>query len=148
MNNPNIRPSAVATLLDVIDPSSQAAGAATSDWIDAQNYGALLALIQIGALGASAKVDAKLQQAQDAAGTGAKDIAGKAIAQLTKAGTNDNQQVAIDLFTNALDTANGYRYVQLSITVATAASLTAAVVLGFYASYGPGTPNTSLVQTV
>src|SRR5579875_2628720 len=147
MNNPNIRPSAVATLLDVIDPSSQAAGAATSDWIDAQNYGALLALIQIGALGASAKVDAKLQQAQDAAGTGAKDIAGKAIAQLTKAGTNDNQQVAIDLFTNALDTANGYRYVQLSITVATAASLTAAVVLGFYASYGPGTPNTSLVQT-
>jgi hypothetical protein len=52
----------------------------------------LMAII-LGVLGAAATVDAKLQQATDTSGTGAKDISGKAITQLVKA-SNDNNEAS------------------------------------------------------
>jgi hypothetical protein len=126
----NIKPSEAVALLGIIAPSSQAAGAAVSGWISIAQFQKVLALIQTGTFGASATVDAKLQQAQDASGTGAKDITGKAITQLLAAGGN-NVQVEINLDAQELDTNNAYDYVQLSITVGTAATGTAGVLLGF-----------------
>jgi len=113
---------------DVIDPVSQAAGTVSSGWVSMATAERLLAVIQTGTLGTSATVDAKLQQATDASGTGAKDIAGKAITQIVKA-SGDAKQAEINLRAEELDTNGGFAYVRLSLTVGAAASLVSAVIL-------------------
>jgi hypothetical protein len=90
-------------------------------------------------LGASATVDAKLQQATDSSGTGVKDISGKAITQFTKVGTDDAKQTLINLKQDDLDVANSFNYFRLSITGGTAASLVTGYVLGMDPRYGPAT---------
>ncbi|QEH80837.1 hypothetical protein EIK56_23000 [Sphingomonas sp. C8-2] len=134
--NANLNASAVVAVLAALDPVSQGAGTVTTGWIDMQNWFRAMAVVQVGALGASATVDAKFVQAKDNAGGSAKDVPGTAITQLTKAGTDDNKQVVINLRPEDLDFNNGYRFVRLSITVATAASLISALVLGLDARYG------------
>jgi hypothetical protein len=132
----NVKASEQIGVLAAINPSSQAAGAATSGWISLANFQKLLAIVQTGTLGASATVDAKIQQATSAAGAGAKDITGAAITQIVKA-TGDNQQAEINLDAAQLDVEGGFGFVQLSVTVAVAASQTAALVLGFNPRFAP-----------
>ena len=134
---PNAKGSELFSVLATIDPASQAVGTVTTGWISAGNHHSLLALVQSGVLGTGATLDAKLQQAQDASGTGAKDVTGKAITQIVKA-TGDNKQALINLRPDDLDVTNGYAYVRLSLTVAVAASLTAAQLLGFNPRFAPG----------
>ena len=81
---PNAKGSELLAILATLDPSSQAAGTVTTGWISVANHHGLLAIVQTGVLGTGATVDAKLQQAQDASGTGAKDITGKAISQIVQ----------------------------------------------------------------
>ncbi len=126
---PNAKGSELLAILATLDPASQAAGTATTGWISLAMHNGLLAVIQTGVLGTGATVDAKVQQALDAVGTGAKDIAGKAIAQITKA-TGDNKQALINVKPEDLDTVAGFGFVRLAVTVGGAASLTAAQVLG------------------
>ncbi len=126
---PNALGSELVAILATLDPTSQAAGTLSTGWIPAGNHHNLLAVIQTGVLGTGATVDAKLQQANDATGTGAKDIADKAITQLVKA-SGDNKQVLIDIKPEELDIANGFGFVRLSLTVGVAASFTAAQILG------------------
>jgi hypothetical protein len=59
-------------------------------------------------------VDAKIQQATDASGTGAKDITGAAITQYTD--QDGSKFASIDLEAAALDLPGGFNHVQLSIT--------------------------------
>jgi hypothetical protein len=134
---PNAKGSELFSVLATIDPASQAVGTVTTGWISAGNHHSLLALVQSGVLGTGATLDAKLQQATDASGTGAKDVTGKAIIQIVKA-TGDNKQALINLRPDDLDVTNGYAYVRLSVTVAVAASLTAAQLLGFNPRFAPG----------
>lgn len=148
MSNFNVRPSDRATIAATIDPSSQAAGTATSDWVSLSDFQSIEAIVLAGALGASATVDAKLQQATDASGTGAKDITGKAITQLTKAGSDDNKQAVINCYANELDVSHGFTHVALLITVATAACLTSGVILGHDAKIDPATALASVDSVV
>jgi len=104
--------------------------------VSVANFNKLLALIATGVLGAAATVDAKFQQATDAVGTNAKDVSGAAITQIVKA-TGDNVQAEINLDPQQLDVSNGFAYVQLSVTVGAAASLTAALLLGFTPRFAP-----------
>ena len=134
---PNAKGSELFSVLATIDPASQAVGTVTTGWISAGNHHSLLALVQSGVLGTGATLDAKLQQATDASGAGAKDVTGKAITQIVKA-TGDNKQALINLRPDDLDVTNGYAYVRLSLTVAVAASLTAAQLLGFNPRFAPG----------
>ena len=134
---PNAKGSELFSVLATIDPASQAVGTVTTGWISAGNHHSLLALVQSGVLGTGATLDAKLQQAIDASGTDAKDVTGKAITQIVKA-TGDNKQALINLRPDDLDVTNGYAYVRLSVTVAVAASLTAAQLLGFNPRFAPG----------
>ena len=133
---PNAKASELLAVLATIDPVSQAAGTVTTGWITVANHHGLLAVIQTGALGASATLDAKLQQATDSSGTGAKDITGKAITQIIKA-TGDNKQALINVKPEELDTVNGFGFVRLSITVGVAASLTSAQLLGINPRFAP-----------
>jgi hypothetical protein len=133
----------------VIDPDANAAGALNSAWISMAGHEELMAVVMAGELGTSATVDAKLQQAQDASGTGAKDIAGKAITQMTQAGTNkSDKQAIINVRAEELDRNNGFTHVRLVMTGATAASDSAAIVLGACARYSPGVQAASVIETI
>jgi hypothetical protein len=143
----NTKPSDLITLLERISPISQAAATVTTGWVDAGKFESLLAAIQTGVLGAAATVDAKLQQATSSAGAGAKDVTGSAITQLVKA-TNDNNEVLINCQTERLDVAGGFRYVRLSVTVGTAASLIAAQLYGVGARYQPEAHKATMVQAL
>lgn len=132
----NARLAEVLSVLGTIDPVSQGAGSVSTGWLSAANHERFMALVQTGVLGASATVDAKLQQATDSAGTGVKDVTSKAIAQIVKA-SGDNKQALINLRAEELDLANNFTYFRLTITVGTAASLVGASVLGGVAKNGP-----------
>ncbi len=134
---PSLKPSQRLALLAALNPVSQTAATVTTGWISAKNFYDFMAVLQVGALGSSATVDAKLQQASDSSGTGAKDISGKAITQLTQAGTDSNKQVLINLAQSDLDIANGFTHFRLSVTVATAACLIAALVFGIEGRESP-----------
>lgn len=132
----NIKLSDGLAILSTIDPQSAAVGTVTSAWFSVRDYHRFLALIATGTLGAAATLDAKLQQAQDNAGTGAKDITGRAIVQIVKA-SGDNKQALIDLNSSDLDTNNGFGFVRLSLTVGVAASQVAAYLLGGTPEFSP-----------
>ena len=133
---PNAKASEMLAILATIDPASQAAGAISSGWVSVTNHLGFLAVVQTGVLGTSATVDAKLQQALDATGTGAKDITGRAIIQIVKA-TGDNKQALINVKPEDLDTVNGFGFVRVTVTVGAAASVTSAQLIGVNPRFAP-----------
>lgn len=135
---PNARLAEQLSLVATIDPVSQAAGTITTGWLSASNHERFLALIQTGVLGVAATLDGKLQQATDNAGTGAKDITGKALIQIVKA-SGDNKQAEINLRQDELDLANNFTFFRLSLTVGVAASLISAAVQAGVARNFPAT---------
>ena len=131
---PNAKGSEELSILATIDPVSQGAGTVTTGWVNVANYHALLAVIQTGVLGVAATLDGKIQQAQDNAGTGVKDVATKAIVQIVKA-TGDNKQALINLKPEDVDNINGFGFIRLSLTVGVAASLVSGQLLGVNPRY-------------
>ncbi len=90
--------------------------------IDIAKYKRLLFLIDVGAIG-TGTVDAKLRESKTAGGT-YQDISGGAITQITAS----SKITTIEIRADELDA--GYEFVQLSLTVGTAAVLLAVLVLG------------------
>lgn len=129
-------PSERAAVVATIDPDANTAATYVSDWVDMSKYPTVLAIILAGELGTSATLDAKLRQATDSSGTGAKDITGKAITQLTQAGTDSDKQALINVREDELDVENGFGFVALSMDIAVATSDAGAVLLGFDPTYG------------
>lgn len=144
--HPLLKPSDRVVLLAAINPQS-ATTVQSSGWVAMDLYESLLAEIRVGTISSSGTVDAKLQQATSSGGAGAKDITGKSITQLTQAGSNSNSQAFINVTAGDLDSANGFNYVQLSITPATAAALITGALYGFDAKFA-GANATSVVQVV
>lgn len=134
--NPNTKLNERVAILATMDPASVAASTVVSGWVPMANFHSIAALLQTGVLGASATIDAKLRQATDSSGTGAKDITGKAITQIVKA-SGDNKQAMIECRGEELDTTNGFTYVALSVTVGAAASIFNAALLGNNPRYLP-----------
>ena len=132
----NSKASEMLAILATIDPASQSAGSATTGWVSVANHHGLLAVVQTGVLGTLATVDAKLQQATDSTGAGAKDVAGRAITQIVKA-TGDNKQALINLKPEELDTLNGFGFVRVALSVGAAASVTSAQLIGVNPRFAP-----------
>ncbi|MHB8283912.1 MAG: hypothetical protein ACYDD1_04475 [Caulobacteraceae bacterium] len=127
---PSLKPSQRVAVAAAIDPQS-ANAVVYSPWVSAANFHKVMAVVQAGALGAAATVDAKFQQAQDGAGTGVKDVTTTVMTTLTKTGTdNSSTQSMINCKMSELDINNGFCFVRLAVTPAVAASLIAALVLG------------------
>lgn len=147
MGNPNIKGNERCTLVGVIDPDVSTAATYLTGAIDMAAYESCMAVVFAGTLGTSATVDAKLTQATTSGGT-YKDVTGKAITQLTEAGTDSDKQAIINCRADELDVANGYRYVKLSVTVAVATSDMAAALFGLDARYQPGTDSTTVDEIV
>lgn len=133
---PNLRPSQNIAVAGKIAPISQGVGSVSTGWIDMGQFAWLAAVIKAGVLGAAATVDAVFQQATDGSGTGAKAVTGAAATQLVKA-TDDNREAILEMREDALDMANNFRFVRLTVTVAGAASLIDATVLGMIVRAGP-----------
>ena len=131
---PNAKGSEALSILATLDPVSQAAGTVATPWVPVANFHAFLAIVETGVLGAAATLDAKIQQAQDSAGTGVKDVAGRSIVQIVKA-TGDNKQALINVKPEDVDNANGFAFVRLSLTVGGAASIVAGKLLGVHPRY-------------
>lgn len=145
----NAKASEAIALLANYNAASVSASTVTTGWISAANHERFLAMVSSGVLGSSATLDAKLQQASDSSGTGAKDITGKTITQIVKA-SGDNKVALINLKASELDVANGFTHFRLSMTVGTAASLLDAKVIGLVPRYEPNSAYNiaAVVETV
>jgi hypothetical protein len=146
---PNAKGSEQFAVLDAVQPVSQGAGSATTGWISAANFHSFMALIKTGVLGASATVDAKIQQATTSGGAGAKDVTGAVLTQIVKA-TGDNKAAIINLLADQLDAQGGFCFIQLSVTVGTAASLIDATLFGVNPRFAPASDSNAaaVVQVV
>lgn len=116
MSNVNVAPSARAVLAAVIDPDILTVTTHDSGWVSLALSHNLLATILVGIIESGGTVDAKLQQATDGSGSGAKDIAGKSITQML---VSDKQSL-INCRGEELDVDGGFTHVELSITIGTA----------------------------
>lgn len=85
-----------------IDPQLVDDAAVTSDWVAMKNGDRVLFIVSVGATDTT--VDAKVQEATDGSGTGAADITGKAVTQLTA--TDDNKQVVLEVKADELSSTN------------------------------------------
>ena len=137
----NSLPSERVAIGGVIDPDANAAGALTTNWLDMGLFGSAMGIVLVGTMGSTGTIDAKLQQATDSSGTGAKDITGKAITQLTEAGTDDDKQAIINVRAEELDVANSFNHVALVLTTAVATSDSAGVIVGLDPRHGPASDN-------
>lgn len=134
----HVHPADSVAYIGTIDPEATGAGTVVSGWLDAGDFHAFMGVVQVGTMGTNATVDAKFQQATDSSGTGAKDITGAAITQMTQAGTDQSDTEAIISVQNdSLDVDGGFRYIQFSVTVGTAATDLAGAVLGIPSRIGP-----------
>jgi hypothetical protein len=135
-------PSALASeacaIVSVVDPDANAAGTLAGDVIDMSKFDRIMAICMAGTLGTSATLDFKLQSSNASGGTYA-DITGKAITQLTQAGTDSDKQAVINLRADELP--EGDRYVRVQHVTAVATSDSAAIVLGFSPAYAPASDN-------
>lgn len=147
MTTSNIKLNEQIAVLAVFNPVSVAASTVVTTWVPVSAYNSIIAMIQTGVLGTSATLDAKIRQATDSSGTGAKDITGKAITQIVKA-SGDNVQASIEIRPEDLDVNNAFTHVALSVTVGTAASIFAAQLIGGNPRYFPVTNAVTVVQTV
>lgn len=147
ISNPNLKPSDRVTVLAVIDPQS-ATTAKSTGWINMGLYESALAILKVGVLGSSTTVDGKWQQATSSGGAGAKDVTGRAITQLTQAGTDDSKQVLVNLQSEDLDVTNSFNFARFTVTPATSTALIDCTVLGFDARYAPGTHATTVDEVV
>jgi hypothetical protein len=126
-------------IVGVIDPDAYAAGTVTTSWIDMGDRDRIMAVVMAGTLGSSATLDAKIEEAQDSSGTGAADLTGKAITQLTQAGTDSDKQAVINVKSSELSA--GFNHVRLSMTIGTATSDAGAIVIDGCARYKPASDN-------
>jgi hypothetical protein len=134
-------------ILGSIAPQSASAGTYTSGWVAMATLGRAYAVLNIGAITGSGTVNAKFEQASDSGGTGAKDIAGIAMTQITGS-ANSNKQVTLEVRPAQLDVANNFTHVRLSVTTAVAASLISATVHGTDAKFEPQSQAASVAQSV
>lgn len=123
-------------LISTLDPVSQSAATVTGDSIDMKIYRRVLFILMVGALGTNATVDMDIKGDTASGGSYTTTITGKSITQLTKAGSDDNKQVIVEVTAEEV-AAQGYRYIRPSVTVGTAACLIALVALGGNNRYVP-----------
>ena len=142
---PNIHTLTDHLKFDGIIGPRQAAGAQNGAWVDVAGYDKFYALVHTGDVANGATLNAKIQQARDSAGAGAKDVAGAALAEVAAHATdNDNQRYGIDLALNLLD--EGYTHVRIVVNASVASQVAADGIL--YRGYENPASERGLAQEV
>jgi len=118
-------------------PALKQAAAHNTAWTSMANHQRAIYLVRVGAMTALSTLDFKLQQATAAAGTGAKDISGKAITQLTQAGGDGSETCVVELRTEELDVDGGFDYIRGVLTVGTDTVYCEVIPIKFAANHPP-----------
>lgn len=124
-----------------------AAGTYNSAWVDVENYHRGVLLLSVGTMAATATLNCLIQEAQDAAGTGAANIAGKTITQLTQAGGDGDDAVAIEWRSIEMNQNNDSKFIRVQVTVANAQVELAYMLFGDCSRYKP-VPTTNFTEIV
>jgi hypothetical protein len=119
-----------------IHPQAVAAGTADTGGIDMAKFRRAIFVLNVGAFGASATVDMKLQESTD--NSTFTDITGATITQLAAAGGN-NRLATLEIRAGQL--AAGKRYVRARVTVGTATTTLQCLALGGEAVDKPASAN-------
>lgn len=122
-----------------IDPDAYTTGAQTSDRVDMSKFQEVAFIVEVGALGSSATIDFKVQECTAATAGTATDLAGKAITQLTQAGTDSDKQAIVNV--RAEELSAGYRWLQGILTVGVATSDCGMIAIAGEPVYGPASDN-------
>lgn len=123
----NMKPSEGIDVLAAVDPDAYSAAAVSSGYGDLSDYEGLMAIGLVGDMVTNAKFDLALHSAT--AATGGALVTGKAITQLTEAGSDSNKQAVINLRRD--EVTEGHRYVKMVRTLTTAGADSASLLLGF-----------------
>lgn len=123
-------------VIGIIDPDAYTAAAYTSSIIDMRYWREVMFIVLAGELGASATVDCLVKGSTASNMASPVNLTGKAITQLTQAGTDSDKQAIIRVTAEEV-AAQGYRYIQATLTVATATSDAGLIALGMHSRYQP-----------
>lgn len=104
-------------------------------FLDCSNFHRVFVLISVGDIAGAGTFDVDVEQAQDSAGTGVKNITGKSIAQLVAA--DDDVALAIELRMEELDVDNDFNFIRVELTPAVGAVEFAVFVFGFVHRFAP-----------
>lgn len=138
---PNALASEQMAVVGVIDPDAYTNSTYTTDYIDMSKWEEIMAVVMVGDMVTNSTVNFKVTEYTNTSAGGAQDISGKAITQLTEAGSDSNKQAIINLRREDLSIDDGYRYVKLQMIVGAAASDSAAIVLGLVPRRAPASDN-------
>jgi len=98
-------------------PANKAVATHNTDWLDMRDHHRAQFIVIVGEMAAGATVDFKLQEATDSDGSGAQDIDGKSITQLTQAGGDANSICVVEIQAEEMDVADDFRYLRGVLTV-------------------------------
>lgn len=119
-----------------IDPDAYSAAAYNSDAVDMALMDRVMFVVMAGTLGASATIDFKVQGDTTSGFSSPVDLTGKAITQLTQAGSDDDKQAIVEVTGDEV-LHQGLRYVRGVLTIGTAASDAGLIALGKALRYQP-----------
>ena len=126
------------SVIATIDPDAYTAAAYDTDEIDMSNFRRVLFIVAVGTMASTSTVDFLVYGgATTNAGSHSTAVTGKAITQLTEAGTDSDKQVLVEVTAEEC-AAQGLYFIEGTLTVGTASSDAAVIVLGEYAHYSHG----------
>lgn len=125
-------------VLACIDPDAYATGDSTTDIIDMRYWSEVLFIVQVGTLGSSATADFVVAGSAASNMASSATVTGKSITQLTEAGTDSDKQSLVRVTAEEV-MAQGYRYIQGTLTIGAATSDAGVIAIGAHARYNPAT---------
>lgn len=118
-------------------PALKTPAAYNGAWIRLSNHQRVIFILQVGTMAQTSTLDFLVQEDVLGDGASAAAITGKAITQLTAAGGDGDDLVAIEVRTEELDVDGGFCWVRGVLTVGTANVTCAMLPLRFVANYPP-----------
>ena len=122
-------------LLYVLHPDNHL-GDYYSPFIDVTNFHKLLAMWTVGDMAQASTVQMRIYESQDDVGTG-EQVIGKWPATLTAAGADDDSVVVVNLRSEEMDAANGFRWIRVRTLIQAGAAHASCHVFGTLPRYAP-----------
>jgi uncharacterized membrane protein len=130
-------------IVSVIDPDAYTTGTHLGDAIDMSVHRRIMVIVSVGTFvtgGTAGTVTCVLTEATTSSGT-YRQISGKSITALTRAGTDDDKQAIINLSADELSA--GYRYVKVSMRVNVKGADAASIALAGQSRYADAAASTT-----
>jgi len=118
-------------------PALKTVGDHEGDWLLMSNHQRAVFILSVGAMTALSTLNFVVEQDDVGDGTNAVTITGKEITQLTEAGGDGNDLIAVEVRTEELDVSGGFEYIRGVLTVGTETVYASLVALRFIPNYPP-----------